>query len=113
MDLDGYKINNEYYCPNCAREYCLYNLCSVLTESEMVRLMPTKKLGTELLIKLMNRKGGDRNGSEIIPFAHYDFSDNLKRIKYLSELENFEEKQCANYNEFNHPHPFVKNSIYR
>ena len=113
MDLAGYKINDEYYCGNCTREYCLFNLCAVLTENEMVNLMPTKRLATDLIVKLMNLHGGDVNGVEIQPYRNYDFSETLKQIRYLSELQNLDQKQCAKYHEFSHPSQLLENSIYQ
>lgn len=113
MDLTGYKINEEYYCGNCTREYCLFNLCSVLSENEMINLMPTKRLETDHIVKLMNLHGGDINGIEIHPYGNHDFSETMKQIRYLSELRNLDMKQCANYHELSHPAPILENSIYQ
>jgi len=117
MDLAGYKINDEYYCPNCTREYCLFNLCLVLTESEMVELMPTKKFATEDLVRIVNSRsiedGESHNDILIRPVRQFDFSESMKKIRYLSELKNFDQKQCANYHEFSHPQRLSENSIYR
>ena len=111
--VEGYKINNEYYCPNCAREYCLFNLCSVLSEHEMVNLMPTKKITTDNLVNLVNHHGGDLVGGKIHPLKEYDFSDSLKKIRYLSELKNLVQRECANYHEFSHPEAIRENSLYQ
>lgn len=113
MELDGYKINNEFYCTDCAREYSLHTLSSILSEKEMIALMPTKKISTQNLIGLVNRRGGDLNGEAIIPYIKYDFSDRMNKIKYLSELRNLSRDECTNPHEFGHPYPVINKSIYR
>ncbi|MCE7735101.1 MAG: hypothetical protein GPJ54_09505 [Candidatus Heimdallarchaeota archaeon] len=79
----------------------------------MVNLIPTKNLATDRIVKLMNLHGGDINGVDIQPYRDYDFSESMRRIRYLSELENLDIKQCANYHELSHPSAILENSIYQ
>ena len=112
MKIIGYRYNQELYCINCTRIFCLDTLCSLLSDEEMTKLIPTSNLTTLELIDMLNVEGGDTTGGEILPAFEFDYinktnnSNNGFGYSFIPDL-------CPNFHEFGHLRPMLELTIYQ
>ena len=110
MKIIGYRYNQELYCIDCTRIFCLDTLSSILSDEEMTDLIPTSDLSTHELIDMLNGEGGDTTGEEILPTFEFDYiNKSVNGFGYHS----FTPDLCPNFHEFGHLRTRQELTIYQ
>ncbi len=113
MKIIGYRYNQELYCTNCTRGFCLNTLCTILSDEEMTKLMPTSDLSTLELVEMLNIEGGDNNGGEILPAFEFDYILSVNKSVNGFGYHSFTPDLCPNFHEFRHLRSMQELTIYQ
>ena len=60
ITIVGYQLETNYLCMECIRQYVLDRLSHMLSDEDMISLMPTHKIMTSDLVDLYNTKACER-----------------------------------------------------